>query len=135
MEDDFTLDCSEFRASSSPIRTKSATNGFTLNPELRRLATFFQMKISPNARFSKAQFVQAGFTFSAEENCIRCDFCNLKIREWNDQTNPFREHSTHSSNCQFVLDNKSIFDQNRKSKFNSKKKLKFLIFASRSGHL
>lgn len=55
--------------------------------------------ITPN------QMAKAGFSYSGEQDCVRCGSCSKVFYDWEHGDDPFVIHKSKSPQCQFVNEN------------------------------
>lgn len=48
--------------------------------------------------------VECGFFFAGMEDCVRCFYCGIGLKNWTKDDDPWVEHARWSKNCQYVID-------------------------------
>lgn len=72
------------------------------------------------------EFAEAGFHSIGVLDYVRCFYCGVGLRGWEDTDDPFKEHAKFSPNCQFLISKKGKYfiehlQNSNASKRNSKK--------------
>ena len=80
-------------------------------PELRRLATFRPWKQDMPLNFSKSLLAKLGFSYTGEQDKVKCDGCQMEIALWRSKVNLQEEHQRCSPQCPFVMINSHFFVQ------------------------
>ncbi|KAK9887113.1 hypothetical protein WA026_020560 [Henosepilachna vigintioctopunctata] len=76
--------------------------------EKNRLETFNTWVYSDKQQCSARKMAEAGFIFVGsriEPDLAKCFFCNKELDGWEKDDDPWKEHLSHSSHCQFAIRN------------------------------
>ena len=92
--------------------TNKRRNLRRLNPDLYRLSTFRLWRTNTQSRVSSVALSKYGFSYTDENDKVRCDTCGLEIDSWQPGMNPKQEHMERSPQCPFVLERTELFTKN-----------------------
>ena len=68
--------------------------------EQQRLASF---RGWPTPKISVERLAENGFFYIGREDCVKCEFCKLVLKDWLKEDNVEHEHRLHSQNkCAFL---------------------------------
>jgi len=70
--------------------------------EKNRLDTFTGLWPRTSA-VQPRDLAKAGFYYMGVDDVVRCAFCLISLRSWEPGDVPLSEHSKHSPNCPFIL--------------------------------
>jgi len=67
--------------------------------EATRLQTFYNW---PVQFIGKTHLAAAGFYYTDWKDVVCCAFCNVQLRRWEQEDNPFKEQERWSPSCRFI---------------------------------